>query len=492
MDISPEERSKWLILGMLRSVDIMETAFQKLVLTDFNDDEASMKIAFIIGRKWMKTNKSQVPYEVVLSLFEHEILKNKMVTETQAEEFAVSLHWAYYQFSSNIRDVNNHIMNILGEFLIDRKVRSAAEDLHKSSNIIDTLANLNKTVAKSSISNVVFIDPFEDETPLFSDLERTPWGVDFIDIVTNGGAIPGETLLVLAPSGGGKTLTNIQLATTAAISGEDSMIITYEQGATPGITNRIYAFGLGLPVSHFQGMNPAKYLTNSTMVDKYKKLRSRIAGKLQIVDQLEAGKNNSGGSGGAEEIATIIKKSQDNGKNPRYIGVDWLGPMVNNYMSVQGIEQGEITKSMAKMADDLRKVGDNLKVNICIYHQLGTEAAASGARRKPAATDAFQCRTLHHFMDTVICIGNRDAESNIAWVSAPKVRNGEPNTDMLIQMQGSFSRWKMLDKTEVNSESMKLYEQDSAAPEVIVANPLNKREKINPVEFNAAVRANLG
>lgn len=50
----------------------------------------------------------------------------------------------------------------------------------------------------------------------------------------------------------------------------------------------------------------------------------------------------------------------------------------------------------------------------------------------------------------------------------------------------------MLDKTEVNSESMKLYEQDNPAPEVIVANPLNKREKINPVEFNAAVRANLG
>lgn len=491
MDLNNTDSSKWLVLGMLRSTEVMDLAFQKLTIGDFLPSESSMKVAFLIGQKWYKANRTTAPYEVVVSSFEQDILRHNLVSYAEAAQFGEDLDWVY-RFSSDMQSVRNHILDILAEFLINRKVRTAAQGLDTSRNILDNLVELNKTVARSAISKVVFIDPFEADMPIMCNDIRIPLGVDFMDMVTSGGATPGETILIMAPSGGGKTLLNVQIATTAALNGEDAMIITYEQGASPGITNRVYACALGLPINHFNGINPGLFHGNNVMKDKYDKVRRKIRGKLKVVDQLKAAQNNQGGSGGASEIATIIKHAQDSGSNPRYVGIDWLGPMVNNYMAVKGINSGELTKTMSSFADDLRKVGDALKVNICIFHQLGTEASASGPRRKPQATDAHNCRTLHHYMDTVVCIGNRDMESHLAWVNAPKVRNGMPFNDMLIQMEGAMSRWKMVDRSEVNSESMKFYGQASEEGAEGATETKLTKVKNSRLEYNDAVRANLG
>ena len=271
----------------------------------------------------------------------------------------------------------------------------------------------------------------------------------------------------------------------SALNGEEAMIITYEQSATPGITNRIYACALGMPIPTFMGLSGKEFLGNKSLQDRYEKVRRRLSGRIKIVDQLKAAQQMAGGgSGGAKEIDLILRQAFDKGCKPRYVGVDWLGPMVNNYMAVNNINTSEVTKVMSSQVDELRKVGDKLGVNIFVYHQLGTQASQAGARKKPEATDAYQCRTLHHYMDTVVCIGNRDRESNLAWINAPKVRNGEPFLDMLIQMDGAMSRWKLVDKAEVNTESMQFYggpaSRDVEAP------------ARDPLVFNEAVRAHLG
>jgi hypothetical protein len=277
------------------------------------------------------------------------------------------------------------------------------------------------------------------------------------------------------------------------LNGEDAMIISYEQSIVPGITNRIYSYALGIPIASLNDMNVSKFKDNRAMMQKWSDIKSRLKGKLHLFDMLEAARNNKGGGGGPSEIAKMIKQVLDKGANLRYVGIDWLGPMVNNYMATRNINQNDITKVMNDCADQIRKIGTDYGVNIFIYHQLGTQAAQAGARRKPEATDAFQCRTLHHYMDTVICIGNRDPESNLAWITAPKVRNGQPFMDMTIQMEGALSRWKYVDKANVNTESMKVYDQDSIS-EAGSSTLFDKRPRrvVSAAEFSSAVRENLG
>lgn len=447
---------RWLALGFLRSPNMMAVAVQKLNEQDFGIDEVPLKLAFVIGKKWHLSSRTAVPYDVLLSVFENDFLTPRTVSERDALAFGELVEWAYLRFSSSMSEVEQHLLDGLSRYIVDRKIRPRLGGLQDSPDILGQLADINREVAKAGIGKATFIDPFGDEDPLLSALKRTPWGVDFIDRVTSGGAIPGETALFLAPSGGGKTLTNVQLATTTALLGRRSMIITYEQGATPGITNRVYACALGRAVDAFQGMSTEDFSRRADLKQPWMDARKKIKGMIKIVDQLQAARDHAGGSGGAQEIGTIIKQAQDSGFYPEYIGIDWLGPMVNNYMSARNISESETTKTMTRIADDLRKIGDELKVNMFLFHQLGTEASAKGPRNKPQPTDAYMCKTLHHYMDTVICVGNRDKESQLAWINAPKVRNGEPFRDMLIQMDGAHSVWRTVDERNINMETMKI------------------------------------
>ena len=459
---------RWLALGFLRMPEVMATAMQKLEEKDFLRPEMPLRLSFVLGKKWHLSCAKEMPYEVLVSAFENDIVRSGLVRDDEAEAFGDLIQWVYFGHRSPLADMQSHVLDCLARFIVDRRIRPMATALSDSTDLIGQISDLNREIAKSSISKATFIDPFSGEAPLLSSLKRVPWGVDYIDRVTSGGAIPGETALFLAPSGGGKTLTNVQVATTTALIGRRSLIITYEQGATPGITNRIYACAMGYAVNAFQGMGQDEFHANSQMRERYDEIKGKLRGRIQIVDQLEAGRNNGGGCGGAAEIADIIKRAQDSGFNPEYIGIDWLGPMANNFMGARNIPESETTKTMSRIADDLRKTGDGLKVNMFLFHQLGTEASAKGPRNKPQPTDAYMCRTLHHYMDTVICVGNRDKESQLAWINAPKVRNGEPFRDMLIQMDGAHSVWRTVDERDINTETMKVEVSRSKAPKADV------------------------
>lgn len=471
---------RWLALGFLRMPEVMATAMQKLDEKDFLRPEVALRLAFVMGKKWHLSCAKEMPYQVLVSTFENDFVMSGSVREDDAMAFCDLVRWVYFDHQGPLDDLQGHVLDCLARFILDRKIRPMATALSDSPDLIGQISDLNREIAKASISKAAFIDPFAGDEPLLSALKRTPWGVDYIDRVTSGGAIPGETALFLAPSGGGKTLTNVQIATTTALIGRKSLIITYEQGATPGITNRIYACAMGYAVGAFQGIGPGEFGADGAMRAKYDEIKGKLRGRIRIVDQLEAARTHGGGCGGAAEIADIVKRSQDDGFNPEYIGIDWLGPMTNNFMAARNIPEAETTKTMNRIADDLRKTGDALKVNMFLFHQLGTEASAKGPRNKPQPTDAFMCRTLHHYMDTVICVGNRDKESHLAWINAPKIRNGEPFRDMLIQMDGAHSVWRTVDERDINTETMKVEGSRSRAP------------KAEAPWYDDVVRSNLG
>jgi len=331
---------------------------------------------------------------------------------------------------------------MLEEFLYERRIRPAIQNLSVAQDISGGLADLKIAYKGASISKIKIHDPFATEDPLVGGPKRLSWGVDFIDRITQGGSTPGETTLILAPSGGGKTLLNVQMATSAALNGEDVIMLSYEQNVFPAVYNRIYAFATGLPISTFMGKNLNELDKNT--IYKYRQARQKLQGKLHVIDMLEYAEQH-GGIGGPVDIAAIIEDVRREGKNPRYIGVDWFGPMVNNYMASTGGNNNNKAQAMIQLSDDLRKVGGDLGVNIWLYHQLGTQAVTSRSLKVPEPTDAFECRSLHHYMDTVITISNREREHNVAICGVPKLRNGDPTGKHLIKMEGSKSRFVMAD-----------------------------------------------
>ena len=438
-----EEKLFWLTVGFLRYPRVLAQALGKVSYDLFLPTETHIKIIFLISSRWYEQNRTTVkrPFFETSLL---ELKKGGHVTESEFQTIHQILEFAY---SDNVHedseDETHTILSMLEEFLYERRIRPAIQNLSTAEDLSEGLADLRTAYKGAAISKVKIYDPFSTESPLVGGPKRLAWGVDFIDRITQGGSIPGETTLVLAPSGGGKTLLNVQMATSAALKGEDTILLSYEQNVFPSIYNRIYAFATGLPITTFMGKN-LNELDASTLA-KYKEVRKKLQGKVHVVDMLEYAEQH-GGIGGPADIAAIVEDIRREGKDPRYVGVDWFGPMVNNYITSTS-RGGDNNKAqvMIKLSDDLRKIGGDLGINIWLYHQLGTQAVTTRSLKVPEPTDAFECRSLHHYMDTVITVSNREKEHSVAICGVPKLRNGDPTGKHLVKMEGNKSRFVMAD-----------------------------------------------
>jgi hypothetical protein len=436
------EKLFWLTVGLLRYPRVLNQAIGKVSYDLLLPSENHIKIILLISTQWYEQNRTTIKQP----FFETQLLELKNEGYVTPAEFETIQHVAKFGYSDNVNpdseDETHSILKILEEFLYERRIRPAIQNLSVASDLSVGLADIKTAYKGASVSKVKIYDPFETEDPLVGGPKRQAWGVDFVDRITQGGSIPGETTLVLAPSGGGKTLLNVQMAASAALNGEDAIMLSYEQNVFPAVYNRIYAFATGLPISTFMGKNLDEL--GSSTVQRYRQAREKLQGKLHVIDMLDYAEQH-GGIGGPGDIASIVEDVRREGKNPRYVGVDWFGPMVNNYMSSSGSKDNNKSQVMIKLSDDLRKVGGELGVNIWLYHQLGTQAVTSRSLKVPEPTDAFECRSLHHYMDTVITVSNREKEHNVAICGVPKLRNGDPTGKHLIKMEGPKSRFVMAD-----------------------------------------------
>jgi hypothetical protein len=444
-----DDYKNWLSLGFLKSTANMSTLY-KLSFEDFNSSERALMSLYKIGHEWYEAHKKPVPLEHIQQVFEHELMKNSVLNEMEMMEFVNLVTFVYETSKSPIDQLDSYIADILSAFIEERQVRPLLQKATQSNNLPAAIHEVREALKKSQVVRAASIDPFAFNLPITSPEKKVRWNCDFIDAIT-GGAVRGETTLLLAPSGGGKTLSNIQIACSSALAGEHAMVFSYEQAVIPGLTNRIYSYVLGKEVSYFQGLSEEEIADvmrkDKQLANLWERQKSRLEGKLHLVDMLKA-KQEGGGCGGVEEIANCIKRLQDSGKNPRYVGLDWFGPFIDNYMTSGkfagkrgGAPKHEI---MSAAANDLRIMGTELGVNLFIYHQLGTSAAIRKPIDIPMATDAHECKTLHHYMDSVICIGNRTPFTNLAFVHVPKQRNSTPHLKACIQMDGAHSRWKYI------------------------------------------------
>lgn len=443
---------KWLSLGFLRSPSVMRT-LNRLELSNFKPNEKSLMVLFKIGKEWYEANKTPVPALYIAQIAQTELLPKGIIDEREFENLHELLEFCYQSFTDPINTVEQYIQNIISSFIEDRQLRTLAESLKSSQNLGSVVDQINTVVSKTSVSKITAIDPMAGELPIVSGEKKRRWNCDFLDSIT-GGAVRGETTLFLAPSGGGKTLSNIQIACSSILHNEDpnecALIFSYEQAVIPGLTNRVNSYMLGKRIDFFQGLDEkemkAAIEADSSLKALWRSKKEKTQGRLLMYDMLEMMQKY--GCNGILDIENAIKDCLDSGKKPRYVGLDWFGPFITGYMNSDEVRKKGSNRAkytvMAEAADDLRKMGMNLGINLFIFHQLGTHISSKRPIDLPDAGDSYECKSLHQWMDTVICIGNRTKSNNLAYVSVPKHRNGEAHIKACIQMDGAFSRWKYI------------------------------------------------
>lgn len=453
MSTNAEQTNKWLAFGFLRSKFILSSAVSRIQLEDFREDETPLKLIYKLSKEYFDKHKDTPPFIFIESMAKDEVIPNWGIPAHHLRQFLQLVEFAY---SANVGSDNldSLITDKLSEFLSSHKVMPVLHKLIDGKTVLEqnALADITKVISDNQIVKAQALNPFSGSLPMTHTEKRQPWGCDFLDAIT-GGSLRGETALMLAPSGGGKTLANIQIALDSAFTGEHSIILSYEQAAHPGLTYRMYSYALGRDIGFFANATPESLQKDSSLMRQWEEVREKLGKNVHVFDMLELSKKG-GANGGPDDLRSVIKQVQDlTGKNPRYVGLDWYGPYIENYMSrMENTGKGRKTDTKAgfmhRGADEIRRVGMEMNVNIFIFHQLGTQGASRKPSELPSATDSFECKSLHQFMDMAFAISNRDMTSNIAQCVILKNRNGVPFSKCGLRMEGAKSRFVYLEADE--------------------------------------------
>jgi len=453
MNTNNDQMNKWLAFGFLRSKFILSSAMSRIVLEDFHDSETGLKVIFKLSKEYFEKHKDVPTFTFMKTMLQDEVMPHWGIPHQHLVQCMDLLEFAYSTEDAG-DSMDSFITDKLAEFINSHKLMPSLRGMIQGRDTLEegAIASIGKLISDTQIIKAEAIHPFDLDLPMTSDEKRQPWGCDFLDAIT-GGSMRGETALMLAPSGGGKTLANIQIAIQSALQGEHSVIMSYEQAAHPGLTYRMYSYAMGRDIRFFANATSESLAKDPVFMREWREVKQKLADRVHVFDMLDLAKKG-GANGGPDDIRAAIKQVQDKtGCNPRYVGLDWYGPYIENYMARME-NSGKSRRSDSKAsfmhrgADEIRRVGMDMGVNIFIFHQLGTQGASRKPSDLPAATDSFECKSLHQYMDMAFAIGNRDMNTNIAQCIILKNRNGVPFSKCGLRMEGAKSRFVYLEASE--------------------------------------------
>lgn len=400
---------------------------------------------------------------------------------TVVDEINDILDWV---FGSELPDedlVPDCALDLLRTFLMDRKIgkkltyaTTAAGD--------GTLPDLPKFITslmkEMQVISSVQSHPSGLVVPEFwnnNELQPVPSGISLLDSKMGGGAKPGETNVILAPTGVGKTLLSIQLlASQAALQQalEDNKIvkpglcvmISYEADHKE-LQARAISYGAKIPQKRLVECKEFTELTTSTTMLPYEKKQQalllregkRVRGEqARIADAAEwmnkymrlvdfSGSTAEGpprGFNGISEIPPILDHyQQESGMPIKLVVIDWAGMAVTRWILHGG---GSLDKQLTvELSSFVQTVGEKIAKPFDCSAWVTHQVTGQANKRSPAATmnhaDASRCSAFADFAGFAFVFGTKDTKTNTCMLWCTKTRRAEASGRVICHVNGSFS-----------------------------------------------------
>ncbi len=345
-----------------------------------------------------------------------------------------------YIFKYNISSLSvSYGQELLQQFFDDRKVIAS---IHRGLGISASASELLNACAKTYRSTRVRrTDAVNIMSPDLEDEEDTlvvPTGVDYLDLMLDGGFKQGATYGLLGPTGGGKTIVAVQLAVAYALNGRKVLFLTYESPAMGDIRYRMYACATDIHINEFR-VRPYK----PDVLEKLRLAQKIMSPYLFTLDMSGLGSSDSSlGHGGAQEVATYAEDIM-----PELVIVDWFWPMIVNYGSIRNIPKDKLRLEAMSMIGDFNSLSTSLGINTWVNHQLTTESGKKGANYLPSAYEAAEIGgQFSWLLDTCFAISPIKLKEGVeedgidVKLSTPKSRS-QARSCIIIQRYGSRSKF---------------------------------------------------
>ena len=331
-----------------------------------------------------------------------------------------------------------YAMDILQLFVYQRRFRSDVLRWAESGGSDPRSFKRKLDGLNLEISKACPLFPFVDDYRGNGKDGRTPIGVSFVDDLTGGGTMPGDTIGFIAPSGCGKTTLVNQIGVEMARMGRTFVIFHYEQSLESGkpFFAGLYACASGVRRDRFLSAGLTEEET-----DKHKKAMAALGGRLAFFDMSGVRKNGSSpGSGGVKEIASILVDLDRGGKKIDGFAVDWFLPMATRSYALSDGRRDE-RKFYQGLVDELKRLAEERSAFCWINHQLAPSSA--GKRSKTEWHEAAEFKSFAWLMDICFTVTSLD-ENGQGIFNASKNRNSARGL-RYVKLDGPYARFSAVD-----------------------------------------------
>lgn len=337
------------------------------------------------------------------------------------------------------------------------------QQLHSASELSNFINQVNTTVTDIQTTKAAEISmPLLHPEMFLVTSKRDPIGVSILDELSEGGHSKGETVGIMAPTGGGKTTLAINCVMEQGIRAQHVALFTYEQGIKGDISERLYCLMFGdRPIDFFRNNKPSEWSAEDIAI--YKEKANKIGKYVHVIDYAD---KKDQGYNGIQDIRGVVTKLSEQGCLPRYIIIDWLWPMLMRYCAGHNIPAKEDTyRTLATMFfNDLSQLTKEFGLTAITFHQLATDVSRASASYKPKVTDAMGFRSFAYLQDVCYLIGNRDKQTNVCWALTDKSRRGQCK-EMLVRLNGEYCRFEKATGMIQNSRGRFVREDEAVSEE---------------------------
>lgn len=431
-----------LLAHLLHDPRVLLQAKNRLVDTDFDDDELSYRLIWRAARDYHDTHKEMIPCAQLYADLEKIMRDMPECSDPQTQQTIYNK--AYQCFSTtDIEPV--HALGILQDFLQERHVRTrlleAAES--KSRNMDQVLDDLNTRNRNTRITMAEPIQPFKKGSAFFGVPPRSPTGTMFIDHLLGGGTRQGEAYGFLAPTGGGKTTLVNQLGTEVARRKNVFVIFHYEQrlkGTEADPRNEFwmgpYAYALDMHKDRVEEIHTPADFTPEEM-KRYTAITEEVGEYLYFYDF--SGSKDTAGDGGVEEIDAYLTDLKNRGVKVSGFAIDWFWLMMMRAMKLAESQRESAERKYAQnMLIQIKKLADKHGCWCWINHQL--QAAKGSDSRQPVKwNEAAELRSFAWVLDCCFGLNGFDPKG-VARLEISKGRN-QRLTGVNVRLEGEKARF---------------------------------------------------
>jgi hypothetical protein len=421
--------------------------------------------------------------------------------------------------------------SLLKVFLTEREIFDPLQRFVNSigNNSVPTSADKIITKLQTSRDKIegLGVDPVEDAfTSSWESnaIVQVPTDMAFLDNAMDGGPALGEVIVILGPTGGGKTMLGIMAAVNGARyqvqlakKGEPSgywFYFTYESPVNPDIRSRVMSYAAQINFKEtMKTLKSLDQLSTSDNLKDYEKKRweasirsnvpvpgereryeqqvEQIGDRLKLVDM--SGKDNPAvGSKGIEEISRVLQTAVNKGQQPIGIIIDYAGLLVERYMAARNEKVENEFAYLNRFVNNVRvQIAGRFNCICWVLHQLHGDAGAASPTARQHHSKARGARNFADNANFAFNIGTKDESNNCCIISCTKHRRADGVKEPpIVRIDGQFGAMSPEDATyALDASQQRIVEKktkelvvDNIDPTRIGRKPFNVVNKVETIE----------